>query len=78
MCAKFQEEILNFVVVGAGQRFQFLRQIAWFLGNNRVLSKFRYPILYNMISITKLYRSHSIKADFNLTTRATYLMKVLT
>ena len=51
---KFQQKILNFVVVGARQSFQFFRQIAWFLGNNRALSKFRYRILYNLISITKL------------------------
>ena len=53
-CAKFQQKILNFVAVGARQSFQFFRQIAWFLGNNRALSKFRYRILYNLISITKL------------------------
>ena len=53
-CAKFQQKILNFVVVGARQSFQFFRQIAWFPGNNRTLSKFRYRILYNLISITKL------------------------
>ena len=50
-CAKFQQKILNFVAVGARQNFQFFRQIAWFLGNNRALSKFRYQILYNLISI---------------------------
>ena len=44
----------NFVAVGARQSFQFFRQIAWFLGNNRALSKFRYQILHNLISITKL------------------------
>ena len=52
--ANFQQKVLNFVVVGARQSFQFFRQIAWFLGNNRALSKFRYRILYNLISITKL------------------------
>ena len=51
--AKFQPKKKNFVVVGARQSFQFLR-LASFLGNNRVLSKFRYQILYNLISITKL------------------------
>ena len=54
MCTKFQQKILNFVVVGARRSFQFLRQIAWFLGNNRALSKFSYQILYNLISTTKL------------------------
>ena len=53
-CAKFQQKILNFVVVGARQSFQFFRHIVWFLGNNIALSKFRYWILYNLISITKL------------------------
>ena len=70
-CAKFQQKILNIVVVGARQSFRFFRQIAWFLGNNRALSKFRYRILYNVISITKLQKNHSIKFNFNLTTRAT-------
>ena len=42
------------MVVGARQRFQFLREIIWFLGNNRALFKFRYQIFYNLISINKL------------------------
>ena len=71
MCTKFQQKILNFVVVGARRSFQFLRQIAWFLGNNRALSKLSYQILYNLISTTKLWKDHSIKDNFNLTTRAT-------
>ena len=37
------------MVVGARQSFQFFRQITWFLGNNRALSKFRDQILYNLI-----------------------------
>ena len=41
---KFQQKILNFVVVGGRQIFQFLRQIAWFLVAS---SKFRHRILYN-------------------------------
>ena len=53
-CAKCQLKILNFVVVGARQSFHFFRQIAWFLRNNRALPKFRYRILYNLISIAKL------------------------
>ena len=40
-CAKFQQKILNFMVVRARQSFQFFRHIAWFLGNNRALYKFR-------------------------------------
>ena len=40
-CAKFQQNILNSMVVGARQSFQFFRQIIWFLGNNRTLPKFK-------------------------------------
>ena len=36
-CAKFQQTILNSMVVGARQSFQFFRQKSWFLGNNRPL-----------------------------------------
>ena len=32
------------MVVGARQSFQILRQNAWFLENNRALSKFLYEI----------------------------------
>ena len=53
-CAKFQQKILIFVVFGTRQSFQFLRQIAWFLGNNRAFSKFSYRIFHNVINITKL------------------------
>ena len=42
------------MVVRAGQNFQFLREITWFLGNKRALSKFKYWILHHLISITKL------------------------
>ena len=52
-CAKFQQKILNFMAVGARQNFQLFRKITWFLGNNRALSKFRYRILKNLISISK-------------------------
>ena len=41
------------MVDGARQSFQFFRQITWFLGNNRALSKFRYQILRYLISIIK-------------------------
>ena len=37
-CSKFQQKILNSMIVGARQSFQFFRQKAWFLGNNRALS----------------------------------------
>ena len=45
-CAKFQQNILNSVIVGVSQSFYFFRQIAWFLGNNRALSKFNHWILH--------------------------------
>ena len=39
------------MVVGARQNFQFIRQIIWFRGNNRALSKFKKWILhYKIIS----------------------------
>ena len=37
-CAKFQQRILNSMVVGARQRFHFFTQKTWFLRNNRGLS----------------------------------------
>ena len=37
-CAKFQRKILNVMIIGARQNFQFFRQVTWFLGNNRALS----------------------------------------
>ena len=70
MCVKCQQKILKSVVVGARQSFQFFRQIAWFLGNNRALSKLGYQILYNLISTIKLQKNQSVKANFKLTTRA--------
>ena len=42
------------MIVGARQSFQFFRQKAWFLGNNRGLPQFWYQILHNLISNTKL------------------------
>ena len=35
--AKCQQKIMNCMVVGARQNFQFFRQKAWFLGNRRDL-----------------------------------------
>ena len=35
MCAKFQQKMLNSMVVGARQSFQFFRQKTWFIGNDR-------------------------------------------
>ena len=54
MCAKFQQKILNSMVVGAHQSFQFSREITWFLGNKRALSKFKSWILHQLISTIKL------------------------
>ena len=53
MCVKFQQKILNSVVVGARQSFQFFRQTTGFLENNRVLSKILYGILHYLISVIK-------------------------
>ena len=44
---KFQQKILNSMVVGARQSFKFFRQITWFLGNKRSLHKFKYWILHH-------------------------------
>ena len=64
------------MVVGASRSFQFFRQITWFLRNNRALSKFRYQILHNLISITKFYKNHSVKANFKLSTRAILAVEI--
>ena len=50
----FRKKILISILVGACQSFQFFKQITWFLGKNRALSKFRYRILHHLISVTKL------------------------
>ena len=42
------------MVVGIRQSFQFFRQITWFFGNNRALSKCKYWILHHLTSIIKL------------------------
>ena len=64
------------MVVGARQRFQLFRQIAWFLGNNRALSKFRNQILRYVISIIKSLKSLSVKTNFILTTCVTLNRKM--
>ena len=51
------------MAVGACQN-----QIAWFLGNNGALSKFKYRILHYLGSIIKLQNCQSVKANFILTT----------
>ena len=70
-CAKFQQNLLNSMVVGTRQSFQFFRQNTCFLENNRALSKFLYWILHYLGSTTKLYKNQSIKPNFILTTLAT-------
>ena len=67
---------MNSVLVGACQSFHFFRQNTWFLENNRVLSKFLYGILHYLISITKLSKNQSEKANFILTTEATLRDKI--
>ena len=74
-CAKFQQKILNPTVVGARQRFQFSRQITWFLGNTRAFSKFKYWILHHLISIIKLQNNWSVKLNFMLIMRANLIKK---
>ena len=73
-CAKFQQKLLNSIVVEVCQTLQFFRQIAWFLRNNRTLSKFKYWILHFLIGIIKLQINLSVKPNCILATRAT-LMK---
>ena len=63
------------MVAGAPQSFQFSGQIIWFLRNNRALFRFRYQIFHNFISITKLQKNHTVKANFKLTARATLTSK---
>ena len=52
--AKFQQKILNSMVVEACQSFQFFRQNDWFPEKNRAWSKFLYGILHYFISTAKL------------------------
>ena len=52
MRAKFQQKILNSMVVGARQKFPYFRQTTWFL-ENRALSKILFEILHYLISIIK-------------------------
>ena len=44
-CAKFQQKLLNSLLVGTRQSFQSPKQNTWFLENRRALSKFLYGIL---------------------------------
>ena len=67
MC-KISAKITKLRLAEASQSFQFFRQITWFLGNYRVLYKFRYRILHNLLSIIKLLKNQFLKAKFKLTT----------
>ena len=60
------------MVAEVRQNFQFFRQITWFLGNNKDLSKFKYWTLHYLIVIIKLQIS-----NFILTTRTTLSTKTL-
>ena len=53
-CAKLQEKILNWRVVGASRSFQIFRHDTVFLENNRALSNCLSGILHYSISIVKL------------------------
>ena len=52
--AKFQQKLLNSMVVKTRQTFPFFRQNTWFLEKTIALPKFLYGILYDIISIIKL------------------------
>ena len=54
MYAKFQQKLLNRMVVETFQSFQFFRQNTWLLENSRALSKFLYEILHYLISVAKV------------------------
>ena len=60
------------MVVGASQSFQFFREISWFLGSKRALSKFKYWILHHLISIIKLqfYVNHASHHKMNTEIKA--------
>ena len=77
MYAKFHQKILNCMVVGALQSFQFFRQIAWFLRINRVLSKFRYRILHYGISIIKLLKKSVRESQFCINHASHLIWKIL-
>ena len=53
-CAKFQQKISNTMVIGTRQ---FFKEITWFLGNRRALSKLKYWILHHLITIIKLQKN---------------------
>ena len=46
------------MVVGARQSFQYSWPITWLFGNNRALSKFKYRILYYLVSTIKSQKKH--------------------
>ena len=69
VCKISTKKILNPMVVGAHQSFQFFN--TWFHENNRPSSKFLYWILHCFISIAKLLKKQSIRPKVILPTRAT-------
>ena len=51
------------MVVGARRSFQFFREMTWFLGNKRALSKFKYYILHHSKSGSHLPKKNVIFAS---------------
>ena len=74
-CANFQQKKLKSMVVATRQSFRFFRQITWFLGNIRALSKSKYWILHHLISIIGLQNNCSVKPNFMLTMQVTLMVK---
>ena len=64
-CVKFQQKILNCMVVGACQSFSIFRQNIWFLENNRVLSKFKYyQIIIKSVNKKQFYFNHASRPTY--------------
>ena len=61
---RFQRKILNFMLVGACQNFQFFKETTWFLGNNRDLFKFSHQILRNLSRIIEIEKHSVHKSKF--------------
>ena len=54
------------MAAGAGQNFQFFRQLTWFLGNNRPLFEFRYRIFRYLIIIIRLRKKSVRESQFQI------------
>ena len=76
MC-KISAKNINFCGSESSSKFQSFKRIAWFIGNNKALSKFRYRIFYNLISVTKLLKKSIHKSQFTLTTWATLSLSIM-